>query len=172
MTLVPLPNNGAKSLPWTESLNFPSLNNLFKFSAQGRDLAPFFGNGLKVKIPSEIKPPLYSTDISSPQLFFGSHSWIIRCSAVFLTKNYLQETTTSKQKNIKKRYLSKWLYNTESFKNVSKFLTRKAAETFLEKNLIWLKNFKNYIIRAKKHAITNWWSKDYDRITFFSEETV
>ena len=25
---------------------------------------------------------------------------------------------------------------------------------------------------AKKHAITNWWSKDYDRITFFSEETV
>ena len=30
----------------------------FKFSAQGRDLAPFVGNGTKVKIPSEIKPPL------------------------------------------------------------------------------------------------------------------
>ena len=29
-----------------------------KFSAQGRDLAPFLGNGTKVKIPSEIKPPL------------------------------------------------------------------------------------------------------------------
>jgi hypothetical protein len=30
----------------------------FKFSAQGSDLAPFVGNGIKVKIPSEIKPPL------------------------------------------------------------------------------------------------------------------
>ena len=30
----------------------------FKFSAQGRELAPFFGNGTKVKIPSEIKPHL------------------------------------------------------------------------------------------------------------------
>ena len=31
----------------------------FKFSAQGGDLAPFVGNMTKVKIPSEIKPPLY-----------------------------------------------------------------------------------------------------------------
>ena len=30
----------------------------FKFSAQENDLAPFVGNGTKVKIPSEIKPPL------------------------------------------------------------------------------------------------------------------
>ena len=30
----------------------------FKLSAQGRDLALFVGNGTKVKIPSEIKPPL------------------------------------------------------------------------------------------------------------------
>ena len=34
---------------------FPALNNLFKLSA---DLAPFVGNGTKVKIPYEIKPPL------------------------------------------------------------------------------------------------------------------
>ena len=27
-------------------------------SAQGSDLAPFYGNGTKIKIPSEIKPPL------------------------------------------------------------------------------------------------------------------
>ena len=33
-------------------------NNLFKFSAQGSDLVPFVGNLTKVKIPSEIKPPL------------------------------------------------------------------------------------------------------------------
>ena len=32
--------------------------NLFKFSAQGSDLALFVSNGTKVKIPSEIKPPL------------------------------------------------------------------------------------------------------------------
>ena len=31
----------------------------FKFSAQGKDLAPFVGNGTKVKIPNHvIKPPL------------------------------------------------------------------------------------------------------------------
>ena len=30
----------------------------FKFSAQESDLAPFVGNGTKVKMPSEIKPPL------------------------------------------------------------------------------------------------------------------
>ena len=29
-----------------------------KFSAQGSNLAPFVGNGTKIKIPSEIKPPL------------------------------------------------------------------------------------------------------------------
>ena len=31
---------------------------IFKFSAQNSDLAPFVANGTKVKIPSEIKPPL------------------------------------------------------------------------------------------------------------------
>ena len=30
----------------------------FKFYAQGSDLAPFDGNGTKIKIPSEIKSPL------------------------------------------------------------------------------------------------------------------
>ena len=29
-----------------------------KISAQGRDLAPFVGNGTKIKITSEVKPPL------------------------------------------------------------------------------------------------------------------
>ena len=29
-----------------------------QISAQGHDLAPFVGNGTKVKIPSEINPPL------------------------------------------------------------------------------------------------------------------
>ena len=50
MTLVPLPAKGAKSLSWAEHLN--------KFSAQESDLTPFVGNETKVKIPSEIKPPL------------------------------------------------------------------------------------------------------------------
>ena len=34
------------------------MNNLFKFSAQKSDWAPFVGNKTKIKIPSEIKPPL------------------------------------------------------------------------------------------------------------------
>jgi hypothetical protein len=44
----------------TLNLNFPftTVNNLFKFSAQRTDLAPYIGNGTKVKIPFEIKPPL------------------------------------------------------------------------------------------------------------------
>ena len=43
-----------------ENLNqlFTVMGGKFKLSAQGRDLAPFVGNGTKVKIPSEIKPPL------------------------------------------------------------------------------------------------------------------
>ena len=38
---------------------FP-VNKLFKFSAQGSDLAPSVGNGTKVKISYEIGPPLKS----------------------------------------------------------------------------------------------------------------
>ena len=40
-----------------EKMNFPpmALNNLFQISAQWSDLAPFIGNGSKVKIISEIK---------------------------------------------------------------------------------------------------------------------
>ena len=60
LTLVSLLRKGAESLPWAENSNFPpiSLNNLFNLSAQGGDLAPFVGNGTKVKIPSAIKQPL------------------------------------------------------------------------------------------------------------------
>ena len=36
---------------------FAVMGGKFKFSDQGSDLAPFVGNGTKVKIPSEIKPP-------------------------------------------------------------------------------------------------------------------
>ena len=60
LNLVTLPKKGAKCRPWAESLNLPpfTVNNLFKLSAQGRDLAPFVGNGTKVQIFSEIKLPL------------------------------------------------------------------------------------------------------------------
>ena len=37
---------------------FNVMGGKFKFSAQGSDLAHFFGNRTKIKIPSEIKPPL------------------------------------------------------------------------------------------------------------------
>ena len=41
----------AKLLPWAENLNLPlfSVNNLFKFSAQGSNLAPFVEMGPKSK---------------------------------------------------------------------------------------------------------------------------
>ena len=59
LTLVPLPTKSAKSLSCAENLNFPPLtvDSLDKFSAQESDLA-IVGNGTKVKIPSEIKPPI------------------------------------------------------------------------------------------------------------------
>ena len=37
------------------------MNNLSKFSVQRMDMAPFIGNGIKVKILSEIRPPLVLT---------------------------------------------------------------------------------------------------------------
>ena len=60
---VPLPTKGAKLLPLVEKVNsfFTVKGRKFKFSAQEKDLAPFVGNGTKVKIPSEIKPPLVKT---------------------------------------------------------------------------------------------------------------
>ena len=61
LNLVLLPTKDAKSHPKAENLYFLpfSVNNsLFKFSAYGQDLASFVGNGTKIKIPSEIKPPL------------------------------------------------------------------------------------------------------------------
>ena len=60
LKVVPLPTKCAKSLPRAENLNklFTEKCGKFKFSAQGRDLALFVGNGTKVKIPSEIKPAL------------------------------------------------------------------------------------------------------------------
>ena len=68
LSLVPLPTKGAKSL-LRRKFEFPSktVNNLlFKFSAQESNLAPFVGDGNKVKITSEIKPPLlkYTKDYS------------------------------------------------------------------------------------------------------------
>ena len=60
LTLNPLSKKGAKSLPWAENLNklFTEKGGKFKLSPQGRNLAPFVGNGTKVKIPSNIKQPL------------------------------------------------------------------------------------------------------------------
>jgi hypothetical protein len=39
------------------------MGNKNKFSAQESDLAPFVGNGTKVKIPSEIKLPLIKMEL-------------------------------------------------------------------------------------------------------------
>ena len=82
---VPLPTKGVKSLPWAESLNFPpfTVNNLIKFSAQGRDFAPFLGNGTKVKIASEIKPPFEYGLLWKMQ----RNNWI--CSTNFISTNFI-----------------------------------------------------------------------------------
>ena len=39
----------------------------FEFSAQGSDLSHFVGNGLKIKIHSEIKPPLRDPQTLGPK---------------------------------------------------------------------------------------------------------
>ena len=43
---------------FSESPNFTALGGKSKFSAQKSYLAPFIGNGTKVKIPSKTKPPI------------------------------------------------------------------------------------------------------------------
>ena len=60
----PIANKGAKSLPRAENLNklLTIMDGKFKFAVQSKDLAPFIGNGTKIKIPSEIKPPLVYPD--------------------------------------------------------------------------------------------------------------
>ena len=47
---------------------FTVMGGKFKLSAKGRDLAPFFGNGTKVKIPSEMKIPLAVTVFYTPTI--------------------------------------------------------------------------------------------------------
>ena len=44
---------------------FTEIGGKVEFSAQGEDLASFVGQGTKVKIPSEIKPPLLQTSLIS-----------------------------------------------------------------------------------------------------------
>ena len=59
--LDPLPKKRCTMTLLSRKFEFPAsnlVNNLFKFSAQESDLAPFFGNGTKVKIPSEMNLPL------------------------------------------------------------------------------------------------------------------
>ena len=58
------------------------MNNLFKVSAQRMYLALFIGNGIKVKIPSEIKPPLVLTGGKQNKLnyliiFISDPDWTI-----------------------------------------------------------------------------------------------
>ena len=65
-----------------------AVNKLFKFSAQGSDLAPFVGNGTKIKILSEIKPPLEGPVVKPSVIFLlGQVSislnlvqkWVVYC---------------------------------------------------------------------------------------------
>ena len=60
MTLVTLQKKGAKSCNCADNFNklFTVKGGKFKLFDQLRDLAPFIGNGTKVKIPSEINLPL------------------------------------------------------------------------------------------------------------------
>jgi hypothetical protein len=61
LTLVPLPKKGAKFRPWAESLDFLPFysKQLIQIFCSGARFGTFFfGNGTKVKIPSEIKQSL------------------------------------------------------------------------------------------------------------------
>ena len=83
----PIAKKGAKSLPWAE--NFSKLlivmAGKFKFSAQGSDLAPFVGNGTKIKISSDIKQPLVCKDT---KLFFFLHIFLcFSCLPCLFKKN-------------------------------------------------------------------------------------
>ena len=62
LDLIPLPAKNAKSLPMSRKFEFPAHNSkqINQFFDQGSDLAPFIGNGTKVKILSEIRPPFFT----------------------------------------------------------------------------------------------------------------
>ena len=66
-------------IPWAEGLNLPpiTVNNFFICSVQGSNLAPFIGNGTKVKIPLEINSPLVKNllayDILRLHIYLGTY---------------------------------------------------------------------------------------------------
>ena len=80
-TMVSSTTKSAKSLK--ENLNkvFTVIGEKLKFPAQESDLAPFVGNGTKVKIPYEIKPPLeQEIDNLSSKLNCWSDRYNQKCS--------------------------------------------------------------------------------------------
>ena len=65
LTLVPLPTKFSKLLSWAKNLNrlFTTMGEKMKFCAQKSDMAPYVGNGTRIKIPFEIKQPLEEKQI-------------------------------------------------------------------------------------------------------------
>ena len=68
--LVPTPRCPISPLSRKSEFSPPFTVNIFKCSAQGTDLTPFLGNGTKVKVPSDIKPPLSSVYFYYPDTDF------------------------------------------------------------------------------------------------------
>jgi hypothetical protein len=67
----------------------------FEFSAQGSDLAPFVGNGTKIKIHSEIKQPLEPTLCKKNQILFISSYFL--CFSVLNIIHYIFSGKNLKQ---------------------------------------------------------------------------
>ena len=59
LTLVPLPTKSAPNSPMSRKFEFPTIysKQLIQTFCSGEKFGTFFGNGTKVKIPSQIKPP-------------------------------------------------------------------------------------------------------------------
>ena len=137
MTLVPLPTKSVKSRPWAESLNklFTEKCGKFKFSAQGRDLAPFVGNGTKVKMPSEIKPPLKKILLNHRELLF-------ECALCTFANMYRRDLVWHLREHHRKEHGFSDGQLVKEFvhmpKDLRKIICIKCSETEAHENAVWL----------------------------------
>ena len=69
---LPLQNKYSKSLSWAENLNFlpKTVNDLFKFSAQDRDLEYLYWRIKEFPVSPDLNPPLENNQVLSFQSGF------------------------------------------------------------------------------------------------------
>ena len=90
---------------------FNVMGGKFKFSAQGSDLAHFFGNRTKIKIPSEIKPPLEDLRMIFLPIFLCILD--IHCGHARATWHFLEKIKVRRETSWRRQKLVVWAFKSK-----------------------------------------------------------